>query len=514
MWTRRSFVESVAAYGGSAYAAMVALDLLSPAKASALTLEGRANGTKVIILGAGVGGMCAAYELGKVGYDCTLLEARMRPGGRVLTMRGGDKHVESDGTEQTVQFSEGLYFNPGPARVPQHHVTMDYYRELGVQVEQFAVVNMAAYYHSTAADPGREKVRMREAQAAMRGHVAEMLSKAVSRDALDQPLTADDKAKLLGFLEVTGGLKKGVYVNSGWAGYKQWPTAGNQAGVLNDPLDLWPLIRGGFGNNVPSELEIDLQHTMFQPVGGIDALPKAFASRLGNRIQYGALVTEIRKTANGARIVYTDARGRRQVAEADYCICTIPLTVLSTIQSDFSPTFASAIGRIAYAPSTKVGIEFKRRFWEEDDRIMAGISRTDQTITQIWYPAYGFLGKRGVVTAAYASFARGVTLGNLPHAQRVEMALSQGEKIHPQYRAEFANAVSVAWAKMPHNMGAWVNWTDAQRKDEYPLLLKPEGRIYLAGEHMSYINSWQAGALESARYTVQAIHARNRAGAA
>src|SRR5580658_7689026 len=107
---------------------MLALDLLAPSKASAFALDGQANGTSVVILGAGVAGLCAAYELGKAGYACTVLEARQRPGGRVWTIRGGDRVVEVD-SEQTAAFSDGHYLNPGPARVPQHHVTMDYYRE-------------------------------------------------------------------------------------------------------------------------------------------------------------------------------------------------------------------------------------------------------------------------------------------------------------------------------------------------------------------------------------------------
>jgi monoamine oxidase len=142
MRTRREFVQAVAAHGGSAYAAMLALDLLAPAKASAFALEGDGRGTKIVILGAGVAGLCAAYELGKLGYDCTILEARARPGGRAWTIRGGDKFVESDGIAQTATFADGLYHNPGPSRVPQHHVTMDYYRELGVAIELFGNENL------------------------------------------------------------------------------------------------------------------------------------------------------------------------------------------------------------------------------------------------------------------------------------------------------------------------------------------------------------------------------------
>ena len=77
--------------------------------------------------------------------------------------------------------------------MPQHHVTMDYYREFGVAVEQFGNINMNAFWHSTKAAPGFERVRMREAKISIGGYTSELLAKAVSQDKLDEPMTADDK---------------------------------------------------------------------------------------------------------------------------------------------------------------------------------------------------------------------------------------------------------------------------------------------------------------------------------
>ncbi len=161
----RDFIERVAAYGGSVTAAMTALDLLSPAKASAaLSLEGSGSGNATSSSSAaGVAGLCAAYELGQgraMRARCSK-HARV-PAGGLWTVRNGDRHTESDGSVQRAAFPEGSYLNPGPARVPQHHVTMDYYREFGVAVEQFGNVNLNAYYHSTKAPPELQRVRARE----------------------------------------------------------------------------------------------------------------------------------------------------------------------------------------------------------------------------------------------------------------------------------------------------------------------------------------------------------------
>ena len=514
MRTRRDFIERVAACGGSATAAMLALDLLAPAAASPpMALEGSGSGTRVVILGAGVAGLCAAYELGKAGYVCTVLEARSRPGGRVWTVRTGDRHTESDGSVQTARFTEGAYLNPGPARVPQHHVTMDYYREFGVAVEQFGNINMNAYYHSTKAPPELQRIRAREAEFSILGYTSELLAKAVAQSALDAPMTREDKEKLLDFLAMNGSLDKNfTYVNRGSGGYTELPAAGDQAGVTADPLDLMALIRAGFGEFSRGGREITQQPTMFQPVGGIDALPRAFAARLRDRVHYNATVAEIRKTAGGVRVAYTNAQGSPAAIDAAYCICTIPFPVLRTIPADFSPRFAASMKRVGYMESVKIGLAFKRRFWEEDDRIMSGITRTDQTITQIWYPSYGYFSRNGgVLTAAYATGDAGRAIGDLAPADRTRLALRQGSAIHPQYTDEFVAGFSVAWQKTPHNLGAWVAWTPETRKNDYPLLNEPDGRIYLAGEHMSYINAWQAGALESARDVVRRLHARVRA---
>jgi len=302
-------------------------------------------------------------------------------------------------------------------------------------------------------------------------------------------------------------------VNDGSAGYAVLPGAGTQAGRPADPLGLAPLVHGRFGTYFRAEYDIDQQLTMFQPVGGIDALPRAFAARLGDRVRYDAVVTEIRKTPAGVRIAYTSADGAAHAIEAPYCICTIPLPVLRTIPADFSPAFAASIARVAYMASAKIGLAFKRRFWEEDDQIMSGISRTDQTITQIWYPSYGYFAATGVLTGAYATGANALTIGSLTPAAREALALREGGAIHPQYANEFVASFSVPWQNVPYNEGAWVAWTPATRKHDYPVLLEPDGPIYLAGEHMSYINAWQAGALESARSVATAIHRRVRAAA-
>ena len=491
---------------------MAALQLLPPERTEAATLDlqGSVNGTKVVILGAGVAGMCVAYELGKHGYDCRILEARARPGGRVWSVRGGTAETEIGGTQQVATFSDGQYFNPGPTRVSPNHVTMDYYREFGIAVEPFINDNYNAYYYSKKA--GGLRVRQRQARFDTLGYTSEFLAKAVSHDALDLALTKDDKDALLTYLRAAGNLDpNAMYKGSGQAGYRTTPGAYDAGGQPLDPLGFLTLIRSGFAMYPIFTSEWDQQPTMVQPVGGIDRLPMAMARSLGARITYQAQVRAIRRTSNGVRISYRDlAYNAERTVDAQFCICTLPLPVLKNIPADFSTPVQTAIASIQYGPAFKIGLEFSRRFWEEDDRIFGGISQTDEDITQIMYPNYAFFAKRGIVVGAYAFDRAAERLSALDPHERLRVALQQGNNVHPGYAGALSGSFSVAWSRIPYNEGAWVAYTDATRKNYHPTLCAGNGPFYFAGEHMSYINGWQAGALESARAVAMQLHKRVR----
>src|SRR5688500_6636033 len=207
--TRRRFLARVAAAGSAslAYEAMVGLGLLAAPTQAPFDLTGRVSGVRVVILGGGLAGMTVAYELGKVGYDCRVLEARPRPGGRVFTVRRGTVS-EEDGLSQTAAFDDGLYFNAGPMRISHHHqTTLAYCRELQVPVEVFVADSDSAYLYQTRSSTltGR-RIRLREARADFDGYIAELLSKALSQAQLDQPLTTGDRERLLAYLRRFGAL--------------------------------------------------------------------------------------------------------------------------------------------------------------------------------------------------------------------------------------------------------------------------------------------------------------------
>src|SRR3954464_10600772 len=123
--TRRGFLERLGAVGGysAVYLGMEAMGLLNapPASAQPFALPpGSGHGRKVAILGAGIAGLVSAYELRRAGWDVTILEARDRIGGRVWSVRGGDRIVQTGRPDQRATFDPRLFFNPGAAPIPSH----------------------------------------------------------------------------------------------------------------------------------------------------------------------------------------------------------------------------------------------------------------------------------------------------------------------------------------------------------------------------------------------------------
>ena len=393
--TRRDLLHRIAAVGGASltYDAMTGLGLLEAQTRAPFDLQGEVEGVRVVVIGAGLAGLTAAYELGKLGYKVQVLEARSRPGGRAHTVRRGTVS-EEDGPSQTAAFDEGLYFNCGAMRIPYHHSTaLHYCRELQVPVEVFAVTSDSTYlYQHKAAALSGKRVRLRAARADLDGYIAELLSKAVSDRALDEAVTADDRERLLEYLRSAGALDESRrYRGSSTRGPDEQPSPDGTARYT--PLSLDELLGSRMGYYL--DAGYPYQPTMVQVVGGTDRLPQAFAARLKDRIVYRASVREIRQTDAGVSVGYADHTGRLRRVEADYCVCALPLTLLATLDTDFSPELKKTIASVPYAAAGKMGLQFKRRFWEEDDGIFGGSTRTDQEIAQIVYPSTGLARQEG-----------------------------------------------------------------------------------------------------------------------
>jgi monoamine oxidase len=517
--TRRLFFERLASVGGLglAMAGMEALGFgFSSAMAAPPTLTGGAKGARVVILGAGHAGMTAAYELNKAGYKVEVLEPRDIVGGRCQTARKGVRQTDLLGHTQTCDFDDGLYINVGPWRIPYHHLsTLHYTKLFGVQLESFVNDNDASYiYFDKAKGPLNGKpVRKGQIAADARGYTAEIVAKAASKGNLDAMVSAEDRQTFIDYLVNEGRLSKKdlSYTGTDGRGYTVLPGAGVDPGpgkeaapfAFHDVLDskAWQVLN--------SVTEWDQQRTMLQPTGGMDHIAMGFARHAGQFVKFGSTVKKVEQSASGVTVSYVDKAGMPHTTQADYCICTIPISVLKNIDIQVSAPFKAAMSKVAYTPVNKIGLQMKRRFWEEDHMIYGGhIYTDDAAINTISLPSTGWQSQKGVLLGYYAFGGDAVRISAKTPADRAAYAVAAGQKVFPQYAECFETSFSKSWHLDEHNLGGWAEWSPESRASAYPVLCEPDGRIYLAGEHLSYLGGWQAGAIESAWQQIGRLHAR------
>ena len=249
---------------------------------------------------------------------------------------------------------------------------------------------------------------------------------------------------------------------------------------------------------------------MLQPVGGMDRIAAAFEERIGHLITYHAEVQELQQNEREVQVHYKDSlTGDVATATGDYCVTTIPLAIMRNLPNDLSDRCKAAIAAPTPSQVGKLALQMNRRFWEEDDGIFGGSSGTDTPGYSVIYPSHDFLTDKGLLQAYYAFGPVAERVGGMSLEQRAESGLVNGEKLHPgQFRRAYdGKAFSVDWERVPHSLGGWESWSEEARREHFPTLLEPQGRVYFAGAYLSYLTGWQAGAVESAWYQVERLHA-------
>jgi len=517
--TRRALLEQIGTIGGAgaAYLAMEAMGLAIPTPAGAENFAlPRASGAgrSVVILGAGIAGLVSAYELSRAGYRVTVLEARARIGGRVWTIRGAHRIVQTGRPDQRSSFDRGLYFNAGASRIPStHRAILGYARRFGVPLETFVNANRNAGW-----DFGGKVQPERRMLNDMRGHLGELLAKAIDAHALDSQVAKGELEMIRQFLAPYAELgRNGVYTPGGRSGYSVAGGAYNQAPVPLTPLSVKELHPSG-AVTLPYLFEEiwDMQATMLQPVGGMDRIANAIYDQVKPDVRLRSPITAIRRAGERVRIEHGPGA---QVTEADYCVCTLPMPILARIANDFSAAKKAGFGAAPYLPSVRAAFE-SPRFWETDDFIFGGLAWTDRANENVIYPSHDFGHAKGVLVAAYAA---GWTNRDNPQkfssfsdAERLRVCRESIEALHPGRSKLLTKGVSVGWGLVPYSEGVGAIWGNgpndvAGRGAPYAELLRPEGPIVFAGEHLSYQGLWQEGAALSAHEALKLLAAMAKA---
>lgn len=555
--TRRRFLEGIGLAGGSAalYETMTALGLINLPEAWAGPPQlppGSGAGKKVVILGAGIGGLTAAYELRNAGYQCQIIELTERAGGRNHTARRGtvlvEKTEKGDTLKQICKFDEGLYLNLGPGRLPYHHRrVLHYCRELGVALEIYVMETMANLFQRDKSFGGKAKIK-RQIANDIQGYIAEMLAKAVNQNALNDELNGEDRNRLLCLLKnfgdlgnnkpcATCGKDKCKNCNKTCQDCatcdRDCPTCIAYSGSTRDGCDitvykpcepgeklaLKELLRSEFWRyRFYQSFEYEWQPTLFQPVGGMDKIVDGFLRKIGRLIQYRTEVLNIQTHDNRVTVTVRDLRtGVRSNINADYCISNIPLPLLSKIKNNFADDFSDAVAECVYDPTCKLGWQANRRFWEDDkNQIYGGISYTDDPITQMWYPSYDYFTRNGTLTGVYNYDKDAIAFGNMSLEERIRVARKGAIKFHPEFAdtnvVPSDKAISIAWQNIPNEGGGWANWDpgDGDHSKAYRRLLRPDRRFFVTGDQVSQLPGWQEGAMMSAQHVVEQIGGRRK----
>jgi monoamine oxidase len=482
--------------------------MLSPLAADSATQP------TVAILGAGIGGLSAAYELEQAGYKVTIIEASHRIGGRNFTVRAGTV-IDEIGNRQLCGFDDdpNLYFNAGPARIPAvHHRIMNYCREFKVELEPFINLNYNAWVVDEAINEGA-RIRQRDVIADARGFIAELAAKGVSAASLDSPVTELDLEKLSEYVRGFGDLDPKLmrYRGSSRAGF-------TSDGML-DPVTLKPfgslkeIVDSKFASIAMHFLQDEYQTpTMLQARGGMDRIVDAFVRQIRTQPIVRARVVEIQNHSDSVAVHY-EQDDKIQTLKVDYCLNSIPGHLMAGIKHNLSPAYTSLLGEVKRGLLSKVGFQMSRRFWE-DEGIFGGISWTDRPALQVWYPSHGSQQQKGVMLGAYIfSPEDNAAFGRLSHKERLENAALSGEALHPgKYRAHIESGVSVVWHRMNHMLGCGGGVGDALAPFESGPdkiragLLQGDGRHFMIGDQISKHPGWQEGALAVTERVLQTLH--------
>lgn len=488
MFTRREFLWK-SLLGASAASAWG----LPGAEAVRAALSSRAGEAtpkkKVLILGAGLAGMVAAQELLKAGHDATILEASLRPGGRVHTLRE--------------PFSDGLCAEAGAGRIPEwHDLTLRYVREFGLEAE------LEPYRPAT----GVEITYLRGKRIPLKAGEALPLAglpfefSAEERSGTSDTLEArywDPYLKMIGNpLVPDWPSSEAAELDS-----MTWLEAMRRKGASKGALD-FALAQTGFANDSALDFFRDqLGHrgakSMWRIRGGNDRLPRAMAARLSEKIRYGAEVVRIEQREPSVRVTCREASGQHQL-EADNVICTIPFTVLRRLEvaPRFSPRKQEVIEKLYLDPVVRVYVQTRRRFWEDDG--LNGFASADGGL-EIWQPTFGQPGRRGILHT-YLEDGLAAKVAAMPVAERVAHSRSLMERVFPGLGEHTEGTYQWCWADEPFARGAYTVLTVGQVIGWSKLIRQAEGRIHFAGEHASAFPGWMQGAIESGLRAAREVH--------
>lgn len=480
MLNRRAFIRRTAAGAIGLSAAALRVPVVRTS----------ARAQRILVVGAGMAGLGAALELVNQGHDVTVLEARTRPGGRVFTMRD--------------PFADGLYADAGAMQVYDSHQRVQrYIAQFSLDLDPIRPTApgslMFVMGHRIEVRPGAPPawpftLHADEQSLTIGGmftkyvvpllkdvHDADMAGQLLARFAKYDTMTFSD------FLRAQGASPAAVAImNAGL------PTGLGDGGDHHSALNL---LREAAYRQIRTQA--------FTIRGGTDRLPKALASRLGERIKYATAVARIEQDASGVRAI-ARRRGSTETFVADRLVLAVPFAVARSIE--FHPALPAATrAAMEQLPNTsvvKVFVQTRSRFWLADG--MSGGASTDLPIRLVSERTINQPGTLGILEA-YVVGPDARRFCAMDDAARLQAAASDLAKLFPAVASQYAGGASKCWEDDEWSRGAYAWFRPGQMARFLPVIGRPEGRIHFAGDHTSPTPGWMDGALHSAERVVREI---------
>lgn len=455
----------------------------------------KAEPKRVIVAGAGISGLAAAYELVRAGHDVTVLEARNRTGGRIWTWREA--------------FADGLYAEAGAAHLAEHHTLgRSYAAHLGLVPQPvpaetgeallamnarkvtFADLNVKGNeppFALPAPEAGKTLLQLwREATHSVRA----ILDREGEHSGWRTIASTYENRTLHEFLEQAGWSAEAIRV---------FALASQRPVRLDFPAvgELRDLV-GHFKSQL---LEIP---------GGMDRLTVGLEQRLGGRVRFGAVVTGVQITKDEASVMWTTRTGWDAVGHADYVVLALPAPAL--LRLNISPALSRgkerALRALHYPAAVTVAAQFQFRFWQDAPySIRGGVTCTDKLSRRIHYPTAEPAGtSRGVLRTVHA-FQRDTGLWTMMDPDlRVRQFSFDVAAIHDAPDSALEHGVSHDWGGDVYAGGHSAMFTPASEVRAFTDLAQPEHRLVLAGEHTSPWHGTVEGAIEAGLRAALHIH--------
>ena len=442
------------------------------------------NNRSVTVIGAGLAGLSAAYELQRAGWKVTVLEARDRIGGRVHSLRG---------------FSNGLVAEGGGEFIEETHTRMLAYAEL-FNLKLGRVGSWQGEDKDWAAFEGKagpmsnaelwgmnlheevEKIWL--ALAELGELVPDPLQPQLARgaDYLDTKSTAD----WIRCLDVHP-LAKQDFIQHIRAEYTCEPER-------HSLLDL--------ARNASMYYSTIDRNMNYRVVGGNDLIPRALAVALPD-VRLNAPVTSIRALPDDVTVTYRQGDSHLTTSSA-FAILAIPFTMARLIE--FQPLLPDAhqrmVNELSYGSVTKVLIEYRKRFW--DEQRWNGRLVTDAPIGYTWHATSHVEHEHGILTA-YTGGAPGAALASLSDEERIRVAVGELERLFPGSSDLIECTATVAWPNEPYTRGSYAALAPGEITQHWKTLFEPAGRLFFAGEHITAIQGFMEGAVESGQRAARTI---------